>query len=280
MFNKLTLSLIMLYNIFHNTLTGNESSITIMERDLFDQLQDAIDPTNTNSEDITETDLEEQENKKPIRRKDGKLVDENGKTYEDVIREMGLKVPEKGHYVNNDELYEHMVKYCEERDRAIAEGKEKPPVDNFIGECIMKIATHLSFRPNFINYSYRQEMINDAIDNCLTYIDSFDPKKSRSAFSYLTQICWCAFIRRLKIEKKQNLIRGKYMMMSNLTDAMQLDDDEDAINVINNSTIHTYMEMAQEEEDKIAAEKAQKAAEKAARKEALREKTALEEFFV
>lgn len=270
----------MLYNIFYNTLTGNESSITIMERDLFDQLHLAIDPTNTNSEDITETDLEEQENKKPIRRKDGKLVDENGKTYEDVIREMGLKVPEKGHYVNNDELYEHMVKYCEERDRAIAEGKEKPPVDNFIGECIMKIATHLSFRPNFINYSYRQEMINDAIDNCLTYIDSFDPKKSRSAFSYLTQICWCAFIRRLKIEKKQNLIRGKYMMMSNLTDAMQLDDDEDAINVINNSTIHTYMEMAQEEEDKIAAEKAQKAAEKAARKEALREKTALEEFFV
>ena len=126
-----------------------------MERDLFDELQDQIDPVNVNSEDVVETPLEEEELKKPIRRKNGKLVDENGKTYEDVIREMGLKVPEKGHYVNNEELYAHMVMYCEARDKAIAEGKEKPPVDDFIGECIMKIATHLSFRPNFINYSYR-----------------------------------------------------------------------------------------------------------------------------
>lgn len=158
-----------------------------MERDLFDELQDAIDPVNANNEDIVETELEEQD-KKPIRRRDSKLVDEDGKTYEDVCRSMGLKVPEKGHYVDNEELYAHMVKYCEERDKALAEGREKPPVDDFIGECIMKIATHLSFRPNFINYSYRQEMINDAIDNCLTYIDSFDPKKSKSAFSYITQI--------------------------------------------------------------------------------------------
>lgn len=263
----------------YNTLTGNESSKTIMERDLFDELQDAIDPVNANNEDIVETELEEQD-KKPIRRRDGKLVDEDGKTYEDVCRSMGLKVPEKGHYVDNEELYAHMVKYCEERDKALAEGREKPPVDDFIGECIMKIATHLSFRPNFINYSYRQEMINDAIDNCLTYIDSFDPKKSKSAFSYITQICWCAFIRRLKLEKKQNLIRGKLMMMSPITDTMQLDDDEDGTNVMNNSTIHTYMELAQEEEDKIAAIKAEKAAEKAARREAMREKTALEEFFV
>lgn len=250
-----------------------------MERDLFDELQDAIDPVNANNEDIVETELEEQD-KKPIRRRDGKLVDEDGKTYDDVCRSMGLKVPEKGHYVDNEELYAHMVKYCEERDKALAEGREKPPVDDFIGECIMKIATHLSFRPNFINYSYRQEMINDAIDNCLTYIDSFDPKKSKSAFSYITQICWCAFIRRLKLEKKQNLIRGKLMMMSPITDTMQLDDDEDGTNVMNNSTIHTYMELAQEEEDKIAAIKAEKAAEKAARQEAMREKTALEEFFV
>lgn len=122
--------------------------------------------------------------------KNGSVVDQDGKTYEDYLKEMGVEVDNpEGHYVNNAELYQHMVAYCEARDKALAEGREKPPVDNFIGEAIMKIATHLSFRPNFIGYSYRQDMIGDAIDNCLTYIDSFDPKKSKNPFSYLTQVC-------------------------------------------------------------------------------------------
>ena len=212
--------------------------------------------------------------------KNGSVIDQDGKSYEDYLRDMGVEVDNpKGHYVNNAELYQHMVAYCEARDKALAEGKEKPPVDNFIGEAIMKIATHLSFRPNFIGYSYRQDMIGDAIDNCLTYIDSFDPKKSKNPFSYLTQVCWCAFVRRLKIEKRNSIIKGRYMMMSNVTDTMQLDQDEDGDPVVNNSgNIHRYMELAQEEEDRIRTAKAEKKKERELRKQANRKKTSLEEF--
>ncbi len=270
-----------------------------MEKDLVQQLQEQINPVNINTEDIDETDLinldqydnipledscpldEEQEETTKETKKGTKKqpVDEDGKTYDDYIREMGLEVPnENGHYVDNNVLYEHMVKYCDARDKALAEGKEKPPIDNYIGECIMKIATHLSFRPNFLGYSYRQDMIGDAIDNCLTYIDSFDPKKSKNAFSYITQICWCAFIRRLKLEKRNSIIKGKYMMSHSVLNNMTFDDDEER-NVYDNNVVHTYMEMAQEEEDKQKAIKAEKKAEKLAKKEAERKKTALEEYF-
>lgn len=270
-----------------------------MEKDVYQQLtesltngiilEDTIDDDSDNCEksfsqnsDIDQPTTEDDDSapKKPIR-KNGQLVDEDGKTYEDYLKEMGVELttPE-GHYVNNAELYQHMVAYCEARDKALAEGKEKPPVDNFIGEAIMKIATHLSFRPNFIGYSYRQDMIGDAIDNCLTYIDSFDPKKSKNPFSYLTQICWCAFVRRLKLEKRNSIIKGRYMMMSNITDSMQLDADDDGESVINNQgMVHRYMELAQEEEDKNRALKEAKKAEREAKKAAKVRKTSLEEFF-
>lgn len=213
------------------------------------------------------------------RNADGKIIDGDGRTYEDILKEMGLEVNTDGHYVNNNELYEHMVKYCDARDKALAAGLPKPPVDNFIGEAIMKIATHLSFRPNFIGYSYRQDMIGDAIDNCLTYIDSFDPKKSRNAFAYITQICWCAFIRRLKIEKKNSIVKGKLMMCSDISDSMTLEDEDDRRLVQDNGNIHTFMELAQEEEDKQRKKKLEKLQQKQA---ALREKqkTALDQFFI
>lgn len=203
-------------------------------------------------------------------------LDFNGKSYEDVIKEMGLTPKLDNHYVDNAELYLHMVKYCEERDKAKELGLPKPKLDDFIGEAIMKIATHLSFRPNFIGYSYRYDMIGDAIENCLTYIDSFDPKRSKNAFSYLTQICWCAFIRRLKIEKKNSCTIGKLMMQQDFTDNMQLDNDEDGANLANTQhNMHRYVEIAEEEEEKRLAKKAIKEAEKFKKKNM----TPLTEFF-
>ena len=79
----------------------------------------------------------------------------------------------------------------------------------YIGECIYKIATRLSTRPNFINYTYRDEMICDAIENCIQYINNFDAKKSNNAFAYITQICYYAFLRRIQKEKKQVFIKQK-----------------------------------------------------------------------
>ena len=82
-------------------------------------------------------------------------------------------------------------------------GAPTPQISNYLGECILKIANHLSYRPNFINYTYREEMISDGIENCLQYIDKFDPAKSKNPFAYFTQIIYYAFIRRITKEKKQ-----------------------------------------------------------------------------
>jgi len=165
---------------------------------------------------------------------------------ETVLSEMGIPCTNTTQYVNNKELYEHIVKYCEKRDKAIAEGRDKPVIDDYIASAIMKIAVHLSFRPNFIGYSYKQDMIGDAIENCLIYFDSFDPKKSKNAFSYITQICWSSFLRRLKIEKKQSIIKGKLMMQT-----IKQQNDEETLNVqSNNNVVHTYIKLAEEEETK------------------------------
>ena len=84
-----------------------------------------------------------------------------------------------------------------------------PPVPDYVGECFLKIANGLSFRPNFINYTYRDEMISDGIENCLQYVYNFDPNKSNNPFAYFTQIIYFAFIRRIQKEKKQTHIKHK-----------------------------------------------------------------------
>ena len=112
-------------------------------------------------------------------------------------------------YVNNADFLAAIVEMRAKKKEAEEKGLPKPQVSNYIGECILKIATHLSYKPNFINYSYRDEMISDGIENCLQYIDNFDPTKSNNPFAYFTQIIWYAFLRRIAKEKKQSYIKGK-----------------------------------------------------------------------
>lgn len=122
----------------------------------------------------------------------------------------------KNNYIDNKKLYQAMVEYR----RAVEDAKKselpRPPVTNFIGECIMKIAVHLSYRPNFINYTYREEMISDGIENCLMYIDNFDSDNYKNPFAYFTQIIWFAFLRRLEKEKKQTYVKMKVADQQNL----------------------------------------------------------------
>ena len=116
---------------------------------------------------------------------------------------------ESKHYVNNKEFTAAIIKHNEACKVAIANDKEKPRVSEYIGECIYKIATRLSTKPNFINYSYRDEMICDGIENCLQYINNFNSEKSMNAFAYVTQIIYFAFLRRIHKEKKQAAIKQK-----------------------------------------------------------------------
>ena len=109
----------------------------------------------------------------------------------------------KQHYVNNKQFLEAITEWKEKVKDAESLGEERPPVTDYIGECFLKIAQHLSFRPNFINYTFKEEMIGDGIENCLQYVNNFDPEKSKNPFSYFTQIIYYAFIRRIQKEKKQ-----------------------------------------------------------------------------
>jgi len=116
------------------------------------------------------------------------------------------KDPKKAeHYVNNKEFTAAVSEFNIACKLAEEKGKSKPQMTEYIGECIYKIATRLSTRPNFINYTYRDEMICDAIENCIQYIGNFNPEKSSNAFAYITQICYYAFLRRIQKEKKTGL---------------------------------------------------------------------------
>jgi len=134
----------------------------------------------------------------------------------------------KVHYVDNKQFLAAIVERKEQIREAESVGEPKPQISNYLGECILKIANHLSYRPNFINYTYKEEMISDGIENSLQYIDNFDPEKSKNPFAYFTQIIYYAFIRRIAKEKKQQKIKDKMLKRSNISDmiAVQEHDDE------------------------------------------------------
>ena len=119
------------------------------------------------------------------------------------------------HYVNNKEFLAALIKYREDVEIAKLRDKPKPVIPRYIGECFLKIANGLSYRPNFINYTYRQEMISDGIENCLQYIHNFNPDKSKNPFAYFTQIIYYAFIRRINKEKKQTHVKNKLIEKQN-----------------------------------------------------------------
>ena len=115
----------------------------------------------------------------------------------------------KSHYIDNKEFYKAIVEHKKKVREAEASGESKPPVTEYIGKCLLDIATGLSFRPNFINYTYKDDMISDGIENCLQYCHNFNEEKSKNPFAYFTQIIYYAFIRRIEKEKKQSYIKQK-----------------------------------------------------------------------
>jgi len=142
------------------------------------------------------------------------------------------------HYVNNKELLEALIVYRSKvekdffnknsrkptkEDRA-KHWEGKPQIPNYLGECFLKIATHLSYKPNFVNYMFRDDMISDGIENCIQYIHNFDPNKSTNPFAYFTQIIHYAFLRRIQKEKKQLEIKTKIIERTGFDEVMVIDD--------------------------------------------------------
>ena len=129
------------------------------------------------------------------------------------------------HYVNNKEFLEALVIYRAQCARAEEAGETRPRITNYLGECFLKIATHLSYKPNFVNYMFREDMISDGIENCVQYIKNFNPEKSSNPFAYFTQIIHYAFLRRIQKEKRQMDIRSKIIERSGFEEVMSGDGD-------------------------------------------------------
>ena len=134
------------------------------------------------------------------------------------------------HYVNNKEFLAALIKYREDKEIAAAKGLPKPPIPRYIGECFLKIANHLSFKPNFVNYMFKEDMISDGIENCVQYIHNFDPEKSQNPFAYFTQIIHYAFLRRIQREKRQLDIKNKIIERSEYSEVFDDNNTLDGSN--------------------------------------------------
>lgn len=130
-------------------------------------------------------------------------------------------------YINNVDFLNALVDYRDKCAESDENGVKHPPIPNYIGECFLKIAEHLSRKPNFVSYSFREEMISDGIENCVNYFRNFDPSKSKNPFAYFTQIIYYAFLRRITNEKKQLYIKYKITEQIGILDENeQLENEE------------------------------------------------------
>lgn len=135
------------------------------------------------------------------------------------------------HYIDNKKFYYELVNYKRDCKYASDNGLPKPVVPKYLGDCFLKIATHLSFRPNFCNYQFKDDMISDAVENQLTYIHNFNPDyvspktgKKMNPFAYFTQICYYAFVRRIGREKRQMEIKEKILERSMFDEVFVADE--------------------------------------------------------
>jgi|TARA_Y100000022_G_scaffold75014_1_gene64622 hypothetical protein len=128
------------------------------------------------------------------------------------------------HYVNNKDFLAALEQYAIDIERAKEKGLPKPQIPRYIGECFLKIANHLSYKPNFVNYMFKDDMICDGIENCVRYIHNFNPEKSKNPFAYFTQIIYYAFLRRIQQEKKQLEIKNKILEKTNFDEVFDSND--------------------------------------------------------
>lgn len=170
---------------------------------------------------------------------------------------MATKPPGK-HYIDNKLFYTVMLQFKNDVDEARSKGLPDPPIPPYVGECLYKIANRLSMKPNFVNYTYRDEMVADGLENCIAYITNFNPEKSTNPFAYFTQIIYYAFLRRIEQEKKHLYIKQKtlenFYFEGMLAEQAVGEDDK----VVSVDLDNEYMKNLVETYEKKQAEKQQK----------------------
>lgn len=130
------------------------------------------------------------------------------------MKKTTIKVSKRGkatkvNYVDNAKLYDNMLEYKEQCKFAAENGLTKPRIPEYVGESILKIANGLAVTVHFINYPFREDMVGDGIENCIMYIDNFDPYRFKNPFAYFTSIIYYAFLRRIQKEKKHLYVKHK-----------------------------------------------------------------------
>lgn len=132
----------------------------------------------------------------------------------------------KNIYIDNKRMYAEFVEWKKAIQQAKKTDSPRPRITEYIGECFLLIANNLSHKPNFFNYTYKDEMISDGIENAILYAANFNPKKSKNPFAYFTSIIFYAFVRRINKEKKQLYIKRKLVENSMFDDTLVNHDDD------------------------------------------------------
>ena len=148
-----------------------------------------------------------------------------------------LKPKERPHYVNNAEFSQAVVDYVTTVEQARKNEVPLPVVPDYIATCFLRISEGLSHKSNFIRYTYREEMVMDAVENCLKAIENYNLEAATrtgkpNAFSYFTQISWYAFLRRIAKEKKQQDIKFKYLSQSGIEAFLDTTGENAAANLV------------------------------------------------
>ena len=168
----------------------------------------------------------------------------------------------KAHYVDNALFLEEMIEYKRQYHISKSNDEELPIISEYLGSVFLKIAQRLSFRPNFINYAFKNDMISDGIENCLHYIHNFNPEKSSNPFAYFTQIIYYAFIRRIQKEKKQLYIKYKsmqnYEISPEYVEYMNYDEDFKQVTDFKNSDFRVVVDEFVDNFEKTRKKKAEK----------------------
>lgn len=99
-------------------------------------------------------------------------------------------------YVKNADLLKELTNY-----------KETGKISEELAKMIMLIAENYSKKPSFIGYTWRQDMISEAILTCIKYIHNFNPEKSKNPFAYISTICQRSFLMFIKKQKKHSEIK-------------------------------------------------------------------------
>ena len=183
------------------------------------------------------------------------------------------------HYVDNKKFLEALTEYKVLVNEAEAVGDERPRVPEYVGSCFLLIAQRLSYRPNFMNYTFKDDMISDGIENCLAYIDNFNPEKSNNPFAYFTQIIYYAYLRRIQKEKRQTYIKYKATEKANIFGELaEVASDVEEIHYISNGHMEEFIGEYEETKRKKNEKRKQRGIDKLLEEQELREQQDAEDL--